>query len=169
MRLPTLFCALLTLPVAAASFELSATGPEFTVTVPGLPDVRLVPQAVAALTVVRLLAGSDGVHQVSIVVTTTRAEVSPRTCAASLLRALVARPGMPDRDSIYRAPLDQDTFLVLYILGSSSPRQFHAHLLSSASAKHCVEFHVSRPERPGEDVDEWRKTFVGSRVRLARQ
>jgi hypothetical protein len=106
---------------------------------------------------------------VSIVVTTAGTEVSPRTCAGSLLRTLVARPGMPDRDSIYRAPLDQDTFLVLYILGSPPARRLHAHLLSSASAKHCVEFHASRPERPGEDVDEWRKSFIGSRVRAARQ
>ena len=169
MRLPTLFCALLALPLAAASFELSIADPELMVAVPGLPDVRLAPQAVAAPPVVRLLEGSDGVYQVSVAVTTTGTEVSPRGCAGSLLRALVARPGMPGRDSIYRAPLDQDTFLVLYIVGSPATRQLHAHLLSSASTKHCVEFHASRPDRPGEEVDEWRKTFVGSRIRSARQ
>jgi hypothetical protein len=138
MRLSTMFLALLSLPTAAASPR-----------------------------VVRLLKGSSGVHEVSVAVTTADAGAPPGACASSLLRALVGRPGMPDRDSIYRAPLDQETFLVLYRLGTASERQLHAHLLSSASARHCVEVHVSRPERPGEEFDEWRKSFATSHIQAS--
>ena len=164
MRPSTIFIALLTLPSAAVSFEISVTDPAFAVAVPGLPDVRLEPQAVVSPRVVRLLAGGNGGHEVSVAVTTADAGASPRACASSLLHTLVGRPGMPDRDSIYRAPLDQETFLVLYRLGTASERQLHAHLFSAASAHHCVEVHVSRPERPGEEIDEWRKTFATSHI-----
>jgi hypothetical protein len=76
---------------------------------------------------------------------------------------------MPDRDSIYRAPLDENTFLVLYILGEARNRQLHAHLLAAASTTHCIEAHISRALREGEDEDNWRRSFDGARIRDAQR
>ncbi len=126
----------------AAAFEQRVADPGFTVVVPQLPqsvraDVSAVP------------AGRD---------------VITRVCAGQFIRTLVRRPGMPDRDSIYRAPLDADNFLVLYRLGDEGARTLHAHLLAAARGTHCVEAHFERPLAPGEDEDDWRRSFTGARI-----
>lgn len=126
----------------AAAFEQRVDDPGFTVVVPLLPqsvraDVHAAPAARGVIT---------------------------RLCAGEFLRALVKRPGIPDRDSIYRAPLDAGTFLVLYRLGDGGTRTLHAHLLAAARGTHCVEAHFERPLGPGEDEDDWRRSFAGARI-----
>ena len=76
---------------------------------------------------------------------------------------------MPDRDSIYRAPLDASTFLVLYIFEQRGKKVLHAHLLSAAAGTHCIEAHFSRDEVLGEDEDKWRTTFDDARIREGRK
>jgi hypothetical protein len=151
----------------AGAFELAVTGPDFTVAVPRLPAIQLEAQKTPAPPVTKAMRGDDGTYEVSLLVTQAERETSTRACAGAFLRALVARPGMPDRDSIYRAPLDTETFLVLYILGT--PRRLHAHLLSSANASHCIELHVSKSLRDGDDEDAWRRSFQGARIAAGRR
>ncbi len=146
-----------------AAFEAKVTDPDFTVAVPSLPDISLQQQPQASASSPRLL-GDDGTYKVAIIVTTTEKPVSARECAGSGLRTILSRPSMPSRDSIYRAPLSAKTFLVLYVLSEGAQPVLHAHLLAAASGTHCTEVHFSRPQRSGEDVDEWRNTFSGARI-----
>jgi hypothetical protein len=149
---------------SANAFELKATSPEFTVTVPRLPSMRLHVQKTSDPKVASAMAGGDGTYQVTLLVTKAETQTATRACAGAFLRALVARPGMPDRDNIYRTALDENTFLVLYILGAPGSQQLHAHLLSSANSTHCIEAHFSRARRDGEDEDDWRGSFGGAHV-----
>jgi hypothetical protein len=151
---------------SAGAFELAVSGPDFTVVVPRLPAIPLEAHT-AAPPATKAMRGDDGTHQVLLLVTPSARETSTRSCAGAFLRALVGRPGMPDRDSIYRAPLDTDTFLVLYIQGT--PQRLHAHLLSSANASHCIELHVSKALREGDDADAWRRSFQGSHIAAGRR
>lgn len=164
---PSLLLAMTSLIAAcgnACAFEWKAENPDFTVTVPNLPSVRLEAQTLSDANVSSAMAGVDETYKITLLVTKAEKETSTRACAGSFLRSLVARPGMPDRDNIYRTALDQNTFLVLYILVEPGGQQLHAHLLSSANATHCIEVHFSRARRGGEDEDAWRQTFAGSRV-----
>jgi len=148
----------------ANAFELKIARSDFTVTVPNLPPIRLEARITSDPNVSSAMAGEDGIYKVTLVVTKAGKETTTRACAGVFLRALVARPGMPDRDNIYRAALDENTFLVLYILGVGAQQELHAHLLSSAGATDCMEAHFSRARRDGEDEDDWRKSFAGSHV-----
>ena len=153
----------------ASAFELKAENPDFTVTVPNLPSVRLEAQTTSDSNVSSAMSGVDGTYKITLLVTKVEKETTTRACAGSFLRSLVARPGMPDRDNIYRTALDENTFLVLYILTEQGGQQLHAHILSSASATHCIEMHFSRALRNGEDEDSWRQSFVGSHVQETRR
>ena len=148
----------------AGAFELAAKNPNFTVKVPSLPAIALDRQPTSASNVSSAMAGDDGTYKVSLVVTRAASDTTTRACAGDFLKSLLARPGMPDRDNIYRTALDENTFLVLYILSTRGDLQLHAHLLSSASATHCIEMHFSRAGRDGEDDDGWRQSFVGSHI-----
>jgi hypothetical protein len=146
-----------------AAFEAKVTDPAFTITVPALPNISLQQQAPASDSSPRLV-GDDGTHKVAVIVSTMSKSVSARECAGSGLRSILSRPGMPNRDSIYRAPLSANTFLVLYVVTEGTQPVLHAHLLAAASGTHCTEVHFSRLQRAGEDIDDWRKTFAGARI-----
>lgn len=169
MRPSLLLATASTLSVCAgaSAFELKAVSPDFTVSVPNLPAIRLDARATANPDISTEMAGEDGTYKVTLLVTKVQKATTTRVCAGHFLRSLVARKGMPDKDSIYRAPLDENTFLVLYILGKAGKRQLHAHLLSAASTTHCIEAHISRERRESEDEDNWRRSFAGAHIRDA--
>lgn len=162
-RLPFLLPTLLAFAGhAAGAFEVALKEPVLTLAVPALPAMTLDIQASPPAGATLAMAGSGAGYSVTLRLTPSPADASPRTCAGSFLRALVARPGMPSRDNIYRAPLDEATFLVIYRLGDEPARMLHAHLLSSAAGPRCVEAHFARAATAGEDEDNWRKTFAGA-------
>jgi len=145
------------------AFEAKVTEPAFTITVPALPDISLQQPASAAQSSPRLV-GDDGTYKVAVILAAMPKAVSARECAGSGLRSILSRPGMPNRDSIYRAPLSASTFLVIYVISGGAQPMLHAHLLAAPAGTHCTEVHFSRPQRPGEDVDDWRKTFSGASI-----
>ena len=155
--------ALVALHGSVAAFEGKGTDPTFTITVPALPDISLRKTAPASGSPPQL-QGDDGTYKVAVIVSAASKAVSARECAGTGLRSILSRPGMPNRDSIYRAPLSASTFLVLYVITEGAQSALHAHLLAAAEGTHCVEVHFSRPQRPGEDVDDWRQTFSSARV-----
>ena len=147
----------------ALGFEAKVTEPAFTISVPSLPNIPLRQQAQAAPSAPRLIGG-DGTYEVTVVLTAMAKPVSARECAGSGLRSILARPGLPSRDSIYRAPLSASTFLVIYVAPGGVQPVLHAHLLAAPAGTHCTEVHFSRQERPGEDADGWRRTFADARI-----
>ncbi len=147
---PAPVCALL-LPLAlvlagapARAYEQTVAEPGYTVRAPALADTGL-----------DIVLQAEPVPQVG----------STRVCAGRFLRGLVRRPNMPDRDRIHRAPLDESTFLVLYILEAEGRRTLHAHLLGVLEGSHCLEAHFSRPMQDGDDTEAWRQSFAGASIR----
>jgi len=158
--------SLVALHGVACAFELTLSDPEFALAVPGVPAIEVHEQPTKPAGAARLLTGSDKTFAVQVEVLRQPNAVSPRVCAGLLLRSLVAQPGMPSRDSIYRAPLNVNTFLVIYALGEGQAQKLHAHIISSAGTSHCANAHFVRRAIPGEDSDLWRTTFTSARVRL---
>jgi hypothetical protein len=148
----------------ASAFETSIAEPRFTVSVPALPVVQLAEQSASSAPASRHFAGDDGTYSVSLDVARAERSITTRECAGSRLRSLIARPGMPARDSVYRVPLNEQTFLVIYVLDSQAGPVLHAHLLASVASTHCIEAHFSRAKRTGEDEDDWRRSFQGASV-----
>lgn len=151
------------------AFEASVLQPAFTVVVPALPSIPMAaPARPSGASASTRLVGGDGRLDLTISTDDAHRPITPRECAGSFLRMLVARPGMPPRDSVYRAPLNEALFLVIYILdGEPKPkpeRTLHAHLLSTAASTHCVEAHFARAMQPGEEEDAWRRSFTGASI-----
>lgn len=152
----------------ACAFEQSFDTPAFIVSVPRLPSIALAAPSASQGGGVLTARGQDTTYVVEIIATASAAAGSPRACAGTLLRELIARPKMPDRDNIYRAPVDPNTFLVLYLMELDGKRLLHAHLLSAAGSTHCIDAHFSRTLPVGEDIDNWRTTFDGATVRTSK-
>jgi hypothetical protein len=153
------------LPVCA--FEQAFAVPSFVVVVPRLPNIAVGAPSSSQGGNVLTAQGQDTTYVVEISATASASASSTRACVGASLRELVARPNMPDRDNIYRAPFDSNTFLVLYILELGGKRLLHAHLLSAAGGTHCIDAHFSRSLLTGEDVDAWRTIFTGATIREA--
>ncbi len=147
----------------AEAFEQAFEAPAFIVSVPGIPNLRLTSFSPPAPGVAA--RGRDDTYSIEVTALASPQAGSTRACAGQFLRDLVKRPQMPDRDSIYRAPFDTSTFLVLYIIEQPGPKVLHAHLVSAAGGTHCIDAHFSRDMKAGEDEDTWRTTFAGARVR----
>jgi hypothetical protein len=151
----------------ACAFEHSFDAPPFIVSVPRLPSISLGAPSASQGGGVLTARGQDATYVVEIIATASAVAGSTRACAGASLRELAARPRMPDRDNIYRAPVDPNTFLVLYLMELDGKRLLHAHLLAAAGGTHCIDAHFSRGLLGGEDLDNWRTTFSGAAVREA--
>ncbi len=164
-RIPYLVVASLAVaPGIASSFELILSEPELNLSVPGVPAATLHEEAASSPSLKRSLTGSASNFTIDVELLPQLTRVSPRVCAGILVRSLVAQPGMPNRDSIYRAPLNESTFLVIYTLGEGQAQKLHAHVISAAGTTHCANAHFSRQATPGEDIDDWRTTFTSATV-----
>ena len=164
-RQPIVIALLLGAQASVSAFEFSLREPAFSLSVPGVPDIALGEEAVSAdASGRRVLAGKDEIYAVDIELSRQSGEMSPRICATVMLRSIMDRPGAPPRASVYRAPLDVNTFLVIYALGEGEQARLHAHLISSAGSDHCANAHFARAAKPGEDVDAWRSSFTSARI-----
>jgi hypothetical protein len=159
-----LFALLPLLPAPAAALDVRVPDPGFTVTVPRLPDLQIRPAAAQASGSALRMTGGDGTIEVSVFVQAMQRPVSARECAGSGLRTILSQPGMPSRDNVYRAPLSETTFLVLYVIAGARQPTLHAHLLSAVVGTHGAEAHFSRLAGAGVDHDDWRQTFSGARI-----
>lgn len=149
----------------ACAFEHSFHAPPFIVSVPRLPDISVAAPSASQGGNVLTARGHDTTYAVEIIATASAAASSTRACAGTSLRELIAQPNMPDRDNVYRAPVDPSTFLVLYVMERDGKRLLHAHLLSAAGSSHCIDAHFSRSLVAGEDLDNWRTSFDGATIR----
>jgi hypothetical protein len=160
---------LLLAPPTSLAFEQAFDAPAFVVSVPRVPNLRIASAPNSSDPISIHAQGQDAVFAVEITAEASAQAGSSRRCASTFLQDLVKRPNMPDRDSIYRAPLDASTFLVLYIFEQQRKKVLHAHLLSAAAGTHCINAHFSRDAVDGEDEDKWRTTFEDARIREGRK
>lgn len=149
----------------AAALEVALPEYAVVITVPSVPAIALQTQPPSASRAAALrLAGADAGYRLDVALFDQGKATSARECAGVRLRAIVAQPGMPNRDSVYRAALTVSTFLVIYATERAGLRELHAHLIGVAGATHCAEAHVSRAARPSEDDDDWRLAFTNARI-----
>lgn len=81
--------------------------------------------------------------------------MTPLECAGAVARALAARPGTPPSSQIIKARLNSSTFVVMYATSLAIGVQLHAHILSAAGGRHCVEVHATKISIDEEDLVSW--------------
>ncbi|MDB5900321.1 MAG: hypothetical protein JWP22_2232 [Ramlibacter sp.] len=157
--------ALLASPVLAqAEFRYEMTDPAFRVVVPSLPamTLELHPHAAKGPHLRRL--GSQGPYSVSILTPTSAAGMSPTDCANVIFAELPKRPGVPAQEKVYKARLDENTFIAIYGTQQPSGVMLQAHLVSAVRGTHCVEVHAARTATSEQDAKDWFGSFVGARI-----
>jgi len=168
MRIPALFCALAallaSLPGLAADFAFEVDGPKFRVTLPGIPPMKMATHPLNASQPHLRYLGSDGPYTVSVITPTAAAGMSALECASATVRTMAARPGVPPSAEMYKARLDDNTYVAIYAAEIEGIVQLHAHVLSAAGGTHCVEVHASRMSASPEDLEPWVKGFDGARI-----
>jgi hypothetical protein len=149
---------------AQAEFVLEMEAPAFRVQIPSLPPMRMEPRPMAAGRPHLRLMGFEGPFTVTVLTPTADAGMTAQDCAGSTIGALPARPGVPTQDRIYKARIDANTFVAIYVSPMPGFVQLHAHLVSAAGGTHCVEVHASRTSTSKEDIDLWFKGFGSARI-----
>ncbi len=149
---------------AKAQFAFDVQEPPFRVSIPRLPVMHMADHPFKSTQPHLRLLGSKEPYSVSILTPTADAGMRPVDCASSTVNSLVRRPGVPSQDRIYKAKLDSNTYIAMYVTPMSGFVQLHAHLLSAAGGTHCVEVHASMVSKSKEDVEPWFKSFADARI-----
>lgn len=149
---------------AQAQLVIEVEKPAFRISVPGLPAMTMEDHPGRASAPHLRLLGSQGPYTVSLLVPTADAGMTAEECASFTINRLPGRPGVPPQDRIYKARIDPNTYLALYVSPLPSGKQLHAHLLSSAGGTHCVDLHASLVSKSNDDADAWFKAFSGARI-----
>jgi hypothetical protein len=146
-------------PAHADDFVFTVTAPDFKVTLPAIPPMKLdVHPMHAAHPQLRYL-GSDGAYTVSVMTPTAQKGMNSLECASATLGTIVKRGGAPAREEMYRAKLNERTYVAIYATPLPTALQLSAHLMSAAGGTHCVEVHVTKVSTSQEDIDTWVKGF----------
>lgn len=157
--------ALLAGPQAGAQgFEFEATAPDFRVTIPGIPPIKMGPHPMQGTHPHLRYMGGEGAYTISIVTPSAERGMTALQCAGATVRSLASRPNVPPSDELYKARLDDTTFIAIYAAQMPGFLQLHAHLLSAAAGTHCIEVHVSRIATSMEDVAPWFSGFGEARI-----
>ena len=165
MRILVLVGALLASPLSrAADFAFEVASPKFKVSIPGLPQMKMEPHPLHAAQPHLRFLGSQGPYTVQVATPAAAAGMSALECAGATLRAMAARPGLPPSSEMYKAKLDDHTFVAMYTAPVGGVVQLHAHLLSAAGGTHCIEVHASKMSDSADDVDTWLKAFDQARI-----
>jgi hypothetical protein len=148
----------------AGDFAFEVAAPKFRVSIPGVPPMKMEthPQH-AAQPHLRYL-GSQGPYTVSIITPTAAAGMTAIECASATVRSMAARQGMPPSAEMYKAKLDDNTFVAMYAAAVGGAVQLHAHFLSAAGGTHCIEVHASKMSESPDDVESWFRGFTQARI-----
>ncbi|MGH8720484.1 MAG: hypothetical protein ACREU4_00765 [Burkholderiales bacterium] len=148
----------------AQEFVFESAEPRFTVTIPGIPPLRMGPHPMRDTHPHLRFQGAEGAYSVSIITPGAAPGMSARECASATLRSLAARPSVPPIEEMYRTRLDEATFAVIYATQMPGFLQLNAHLLSAAAGTHCVEVHASKIATSEDDVAPWFGGFGKARI-----
>lgn len=148
----------------AQAFVFEVNAPDFTVTIPGVPRMSMKPHPMQDTHPHLRYMGADGPYTVSIITPSAERGMSALHCASATVRSLASRPNVAPSDQLYKARLDDNTFVVIYATEIPGLLQLHAHLLSAAAGTHCVEVHVSKIATSVDDVAPWFNGFREARI-----
>lgn len=139
----------------AEGFVFEIAAPKVTVSIPGIPGMRMDVHPNNATQPHLRFLGSEEPYTVAVFTPAAAAGMTPLECASAITRSLAGRTGVPPPAQIMKARLNDRTFVVIYAAPLSVGVQLHAHLLSAAGGTHCIEVHVTRVSIQEEDLAEW--------------
>jgi len=146
-------------PASADDFVFAVTAPDFTVTLPAIPRMKMEAHPRHAAHPHLRYLGSDGAYTVSVMTPTAQKGMNPLECASATLGTIVKRAGAPAREEMYRAKINERTYVAIYATPLPTALQLNAHLMSAAGGTHCVEVHVTKVSTSQDDIDTWVKRF----------
>jgi len=152
------------LPCRAAGFEFEVAAPKFRVSIPGIPQIVMAVHPMNAAQPHFRYQGSEAPFTVSVFTPAAASGMTPRECASATLRSMTGRPGVPPAAQLYKAQLNDTTFVVIYAAKFVAGVQLNAHLLSAAGGTHCVEVHVTKASMLTEDLATWIDEFEKARI-----
>ena len=164
MALAAALALLASLDAGAQEFVFEATAPDFKVTIPGIPPIRMGPHPMQGTHPHLRYMGADGPYTISIITPSADRGMTALECAAATVRSLASRPNVPPPAELYRVRLDENTFVAIYTAQMPGFLQLHAHLLSAAAGTHCIEVHASKIATSPEDVAPWFDDFGKARI-----
>ena len=127
----------------AEGFAFEVESPKFKVSIPGLPQMKMELHPKNASQPHLRFLGAEGPYTVAVFTPAAAAGMTPLECAGATVRALAARPDVPPASEVYKSRLNDRTFIAIYAVQRALGVHLHAHLLSSAGGKQCVEVHAS--------------------------
>jgi len=154
------------LPAAAGEFAFELDAPKFSITIPDIPPIAMQPHPMQGTHPHLRFLGADGAYSVSVITPSAAAGMGALECATAILRSLPARPNVPAADEIYRARLDDNTYIALYAVQLPGFLQLNAHFMSAAAGKHCIEVHASKIATTQDDIAPWFKGFGKAKIEI---
>lgn len=154
------------LPAAAGEFAFQVDAPKFSITIPDIPPIAMQPHPMQGTHPHLRYLGADGAYSVSVNTPSAAAGMSALECAAAILRTLPQRPNVPAAEEIYRAKLDDSTYVALYAAQLPGFLQLHAHFMSAAADAHCIEVHASRIATSQDEIEAWFKGFGKAKIEI---
>ena len=148
-------------------FVFEVTSPRFKVTIPSIPPIKMGPHPGQDRRRPHLrFMGSSEPYTISILTPTADRGMKAQDCASSIIRSLGSRPFVPAADEIYKAKIDENTFVAIYASDMPIPGfvQLHAHFFSAAGGTHCVEVHVSKVTKSKDEIDPWFQGFGKAKI-----
>jgi hypothetical protein len=139
----------------AEGFVFEVAAPKFKVAIPGIPQMKMdVHPRNASQPHLRFL-GSAQPYTIAVSTPAAAAGMTPLECASAITRSLAARPGTPPPEQIFKARLNDRTFVAIYAAQLVGAVQLHAHFLSAAGGTHCIEVHATKISILEEDLASW--------------
>ena len=167
MKLRTLACLLLLACGASAQADLTVEvdAPSVRVVVPGLPSVKMDVHPQHEKWKHLRLYGNEGAHTFTLVTPTADPGMKPEDCANFIAGSLPRRPGVPPQEGIYKTKLDANTYMAMYVSRLNGGKLLlNAHLMSSGSDNHCVEFVATREVSDQAEAEPWFRGFASARI-----
>jgi hypothetical protein len=148
----------------ADEFVFEVAAPHFKITIPNFPPLHMGPHPLQGGHPHLRYMGSDGPYSLSIVTPTSAPGMTALECASATVRTLSSRPGAPPAHEIFKARLDENTFVAIYSDRATGFLQLHAHFLSAAGGTHCIEVHASKIATSEDDIAPWFEGFRKARI-----
>jgi len=149
---------------SADEFVFEVEAPHFKITIPNFPPLHMEPHPLQVSHPHLRYMGSDGPYSLSIITPTSAPGMSALECASATVRSLASRPGTPPAAEIFKARLDDNTFVAIYSVRVPGFLQLHAHFLSAAAGTHCIEVHASKLATSEDDIAPWFEGFSKARI-----
>lgn len=152
----------------ADGFEFSVDSPKFRISLPSVPSMKMAEHPMHAAQPQLRYLGSQGSYTVSVITPTAAAGMTPLECASATVRSMAARHGVPEASKIYKARVNENTFMVVYSAPLDGVVRLNAHLLSAVGGTHCIEVHASKMSESEGDQANWIEGFEKARIEPGR-